>query len=95
MREGPTMNAIAKTLFYARIRGVDHPVASLRDASERFCAARDGLGIGSTALFRAVGNVILLDADRRTVGYVSYNGRVWSGSPRDWKPGSVPLYDNR
>ena len=26
------------------------------------------------------------------VGYVSFNGRVWAGTAREWKPGQTPLY---
>lgn len=26
------------------------------------------------------------------IGYVSWNGKVWAGSERGWKPGDEPLY---
>lgn len=25
--------------------------------------------------------------------YVSYNGKVWAGSPKDWAPGKAPVFD--
>lgn len=37
----------------------------------------------------------ILDNAGNIVAHVSYNGRVWRGSRLDWKPGNVPLYDNR
>ncbi|MFA5901046.1 MAG: hypothetical protein WC829_18250 [Hyphomicrobium sp.] len=26
------------------------------------------------------------------IGYVSYNGRVWAGTPQGWKSSDRPLY---
>lgn len=35
----------------------------------------------------------VLDAEGAVIAHVSYNGRVWPGTERDWRPGAVPLYD--
>ena len=64
---------------------------SLRQASEFFCAARDRSGLGGSKM----PTPDLIDASGKPVGYVSYNGRIWPGSPRDWDADKRPLFDNR
>lgn len=63
-----------------------------RDASNAWCAFRDKSGLGASEM---PGVPEIVDAQGRAVGYISYNGRVWPGDPREWKPGVQPLYDNR
>lgn len=31
--------------------------------------------------------------DGTIVGYVSYNGKVWAGDPRNWQSGAAALFD--
>ena len=66
-----------------------YPVASLAEASAMFIAARDRAGTGG----RDTPTPLLFDREGRQIAYVSYNGRVWAGTPRDWKPGHRPLVD--
>lgn len=35
----------------------------------------------------------IFDASGNQVGYVSYNGRVWAGTQREWQPHGTPLFD--
>lgn len=69
-----------------------YQIASLRQASQMFEKARDASGLGSSKIRPA----LIVREDGSPVGYVSYNGRVWSGTPQDpFNPDAVPLYDNR
>jgi len=69
-----------------------YEVTSLRQASEMFVKARDASGLGASEVPPA----LLVRASGSTFGYVSYNGRVWPGSPSDpYDATRVPLYDNR
>jgi hypothetical protein len=66
-----------------------YPVASIEDASRMFCAARDKSGFGASKITTP----LIYRADGGLLGYISYNGRVWSGHPRDWKSGTKPLHE--
>jgi hypothetical protein len=76
--------ATAFTMVIGRRR---YAVASLTEASSKFCAARDKVGAGASQ----TPTPMLYAADGKLVGYISYNGRVWAGHPRDWKPGAKLL----
>jgi len=67
-----------------------HAVASYADASNVFCAMRDRLGRGASG----TPTPLIYEAES-VVAHVSYNGRVWPGSPKDWRDGLVPLFDPR
>lgn len=75
-------------------RGATHKIGvdSLAKASAivRAYIEEFHLGGGSGALEAFTGGAVW-DGDVQTA-YVSYNGRVWAGLARDWKPGMVPLY---
>lgn len=74
------------------VGGKRYPVASLADASRKVEAARDASGIGGSQF----PTPLLYDGAGKLIGYVSYNGRVWAGHPRDWQPDGVkPIFDNR
>lgn len=66
------------------------PVTSYEEASKVCRAYLDKTGIGNT---RWTGGALF--EGEKQIGYVSYNGRVWSGRAQDWQPGMVPLWDNR
>ncbi len=53
--------------------------------------ARDASGLGASRVPPA----LIVRGNGDLFGYVSYNGRVWAGSPNDWAPNRTPLYDNR
>ena len=65
-------------------------VASLREASEAFCAERDSLNYGASTF----PSVNLYEAGE-IIGHVSYNGRIWQGERGSWHPSAKPIYDNR
>lgn len=71
-----------------KIGGRRYPVPSFEAASRLFCAARDRFGEGAS---KTPTPRILQGG--RPIAYVSYNGRVWSGSPKDWKADRAPLFD--
>jgi hypothetical protein len=77
--------------YFLEIHGETYPVASLAEASRKHDALRDASGHGASRWPSAH----ILDWQGKHVGYISYNGRIWAGWPRDWKVGDTPLYDNR
>lgn len=84
------MHAITAELTI-RIGRKSYAIPDYATASRMVCEARDRSGIGGSR-FRSP---LIYEGDKQ-VAHVSYNGRVWAGaSGRDWKPGDVPLFDNR
>jgi hypothetical protein len=68
------MNAPVETMFL-QIGRTRYQVASLREASNKLCAARDASGMGASEMgsqFKVV------NENGRKVATVSYNGRVWA-----------------
>lgn len=83
--------SLAPKLFVRIGRNV-HPVASLKEASQKANAAvmawfQDG--------FRGdeLPHMDVLDGSGKQIGYISQNGKVWSGTQQEWKSGQKPLYD--
>jgi hypothetical protein len=64
------------------------PVASLAEASELFCAARDHFGLGGDQ----TPTPEIADASGTVIAHISYNGRVWPGDDLLWTPDTEPLY---
>jgi hypothetical protein len=62
-------------------------VASYKEASLMFCLARDHSGLGASG----TPTPLIYDGGR-LVAHVSYNGKVWPGSPRGWHEDLVPLF---
>ena len=60
-------------------------------ASAFYCAKRDKSGKGASQFPPA----LLYTGSGCLVAHISYNGRIWPGSPKDWKPGDAPAFDNR
>lgn len=64
-------------------------IASLREASEKYCTGRDQLGEGASKTPTA--SVVYEDGEE--VGRISYNGRIWP--PGEYVPNVTrPIYDN-
>lgn len=83
------LKASAYTMVVGRTRV---PVATLKEASEIFCQARDASGRGASQ----TPTPIILDATGKPFAYVSYNGRVWAGHPCEpFDRNKRPIYDNR
>ena len=57
-------------------------VSGIAAASALYCRTRDQSGEGNSTF----------PTGKIPGHYISYNGRVWAGKPRDWKPGDVPVY---
>lgn len=62
---------------------------SYAEVSAAYRATIDRLGIGGSE----TPPCRIFKADGQQVAYVSYNGRVWPGSARDWQPGRSCIYD--
>lgn len=75
-----------------RFAGKVTTYGSYREASDAWSRFRDESGRGASEI---TGVPEILDIHGLVVGYISYNGRVWPGSPQDWHAGLQPLYDNR
>lgn len=63
-------------------------VSCFRDASEIYCNMRDNSGEGGSTW---EDGRIFNDAGEQ-IAYVSYNGRVWSGSAKTWSSKELPLF---
>lgn len=79
------------TTMFIQIGGKRYQVATFEHASVMFCRARDAYGEGGSR----TPTPLIVDEHGAIIGYVSYNGRVWPGRPKDWKPETKPLFDNR
>ena len=65
-------------------------VASVAEASAVYSAARDAAGLGASRWPCGV-----VTAQGKTIGHISYNGRVWAKPSKQWSVGDLPIYDNR
>ena len=77
--------------FYVRAGTRTFPVATLADASALFCATRDKRGHGAISTT----SCDVVDGSGDLIGHISYNGRIWAGSARDWSDKTALLFDNR
>ena len=75
-----------------KYRRVD--VDSFADASRVWIEFADsanfGAGFRGSDMTRDCGQIY---QNGCAVAYVSYNGRVWQGRAKDWKPGQLPIFD--
>lgn len=39
------------------------------------------------------GQCLIYDGAGKQVAYVSFNGKVWEGHPKNWKPGMTPIFN--
>jgi hypothetical protein len=81
---------ITTTQLYAAFEGRKDlkPIRDVNHASRILCAIRDRHNLGGSEL----PNLIIYGPHKRPIGYVSYNGRVWSGAPGDY-PRTELVYD--
>jgi hypothetical protein len=75
--------------MFLRVGGKAYEVASLAQASQMFCIARDKNGQGASN----TPSPLIVDDTGSIIAHVSYNGRVWPGDA--WTVDAIPLYDNR
>jgi GGDEF domain-containing protein len=64
-------------------------VATAEDASKAAQMYRDKYELSSSTM----GSTLIHTKDGSVVGHVSYNGRVWPGTPQEVKPGIQPLQE--
>lgn len=81
--------AVTQEIF-VRLNDRLYQVGSYEEAARKFCAVRDRAGLGGPATPWPD----LTDASGKPFGYISYNGRVWIGSPQTWEQ-SVCVFDPR
>lgn len=75
------MTTLTETIFL-QIGRSRYQVASLREASDKLCAARDASGMGASEMgsqFKVV------NESGRKIALVSYNGRVWANNGSEIK----------
>jgi hypothetical protein len=78
---------VSTTFAAVKIGSRVFPFTSHEDVSAAYRGTIDALGLGGSA----TPSCHLLDGNGRKIGYVSYNGKVWSG---DWDAGTaVCLYN--
>lgn len=65
-----------------------YPVPDLRTASRLFAAARDAAMEGASDM-----PPVHVRLNGKRWGYISYNGKVWQGTPQAWTSGAVPAFD--
>jgi len=71
--------------------GKQYPVPSIEAARDLFVRARNIAEAGVSNVTPAE----IVDPVGRIIAHISYNGRVWPGSMRDWKPDQQPLLEAR
>lgn len=86
---GASGSATLTEALFIQIRRKRYPVASLKQASEMFCAARDKSGLGASQ----TPDAFIVNSLGEKVARISYNGRVWP--VEEWTQDQRPLYDNR
>lgn len=69
------------------VSALQFDVASLEEASSKYCELRDASGEGASTW--PTGTVTKKDG---TQLYISYNGKIWEGDPNKWRPGLEPVY---
>jgi hypothetical protein len=84
------MGSAIKPTLTIRVGRKTHPIADYAEASRRTLAAVDALSRTGARLMDSFREPLIFEGDRQ-IAYVSQNGRVWAGHPRDWKPGAMPL----
>lgn len=68
------------TQLFFKFGKLIYPVASIKDASEKWCKVRDiamadGLGVSDMK-----SQPFILNEKREVIAHISWNGRVWKGS---------------
>ena len=76
-------------IYNMTIRRVAYGADSLSELSAIYGRVRDATGEGNSTF----GSVDVYDRSRKHVGHVSYNGRVWSGTAKNWNHDTTLLYD--
>jgi hypothetical protein len=79
-----------ETKYVLRLGRSRFPVASLEEASQIVTEFRDA---GNYRMSDMPASAVFEDGKR--IGYVSYNGRIWPGTPQTWTPDVRPLFTPR
>src|SRR5205807_7053617 len=67
------------------------PIDYADHASQVMQAYRDRFNLGSSDMGSNAGQIFTKEGQQ--IGYISYNGRVWEGTPQTWKSGQKPLQE--
>ena len=67
-------------------RGKAGNIVDLAEVSKIYCTLRDRSGEGCSTFRDGV-----VKENGKTIGFVSYNGKIWPGS--DYDPAATPLYN--
>lgn len=81
---------------YVHLSGEGAPTMNVRiDYADQASAVvqlyRDKYDLGSSQMGEGAGEIF--DPGGKQIGHVSYNGRVWSGTAKEWKAGAKPLQE--
>ncbi|MDD5540740.1 MAG: hypothetical protein PHG61_08620, partial [Candidatus Marinimicrobia bacterium] len=68
-----------------------YPVKSFAEASEKYRAVIDTLGVGVSKVPAKYMEPKITDAAGKVIGHIAYNGKVFPG--RRWKSGDKPIYN--
>ena len=88
----PQRGIIKSGQLYLLIASKKYPVGSLGEASGKYRMAVDWVEEQVDKLPTKYAHPLIVDESDNLIGYIAYNGNVFPGRPRDWKPGLKPLY---
>lgn len=79
--------------YYMEVQGKKLPATSLKDASDKYQSAIKSADIGGDEAYnKGFANNKIYDKDGKEVGYISYNGKIWKGDPKNYKTNEL-LYN--
>lgn len=64
------------------------PVESWHQVSSAYRRLIERLDLGASQAPPCV----IRDASGAPIAHVSYNGKIWPGSPAHWRPGATPIF---
>ncbi len=82
-----TETDISSRKLVATVGNRRFPVTSWQQVSDAYTAAIDALDIGASK----TPPCLIINRKGRVIAHVSFNGRVWEGTPQDWHPRMTPL----
>lgn len=84
------MATTIKPALTIKVGRKSYPIADYAEASRMTLAAAHALMMAGARMSESFRTPLIFEG-KRQVAYVSQNGRVWAGHPREWKPGATPL----
>lgn len=90
-----TSQTALQPVLFLQIGRTRYEVASLKQASEMFCKARDAMVMNTVGGASCVPSPTIVDENGKAIGYVAYNGRVFAGTRKKWTSATPILFDNQ